>query len=62
MVMYKDNIKIFTGNSNPELAASVCKSPGLDMGFSTVRTFADSKVSVTLEETVRGVTSIADLF
>ena len=58
MVMYEDNIKIFTGNSNPELAATVCKILGLDMGLSTVRTFADGEASVTLDETVRG----ADVF
>ena len=58
MVMYEDNIKIFTGNSNPELALAVCKQLGLDIGKSTVRTFADGEASVTLEETVRG----ADVF
>ena len=58
MVMYEDNIKIFTGNSNPELATTVCKILGLDMGLSTVRTFADGEASVTLDETVRG----ADVF
>ena len=58
MVMYEDNIKIFSGNSNPELAQAVCKRLGLDIGKSTVRTFADGEASVTLEETVRG----ADVF
>ena len=58
MVMYEDNIKIFCGNSNPELAANVCQHLGLDIGKSTVRTFADGEASVTLEETVRG----ADVF
>ncbi len=58
MVMYEDNIKIFTGNSNPELAKSVCERLGLELGKSTVRTFSDGEASVTLEETVRG----ADVF
>ncbi len=58
MVMYEDNIKIFTGNSNPELAKSVCARLGLELGKSTVRTFSDGEASVTLEETVRG----ADVF
>ncbi len=58
MVMYEDNIKIFTGNSNPELAKAVCERLGLELGKSTVRTFSDGEASVTLEETVRG----ADVF
>ena len=58
MVMYEDNIKIFCGNSNPEMAANICKHLGLDIGKSTVRTFADGEASVSLEETVRG----ADVF
>jgi ribose-phosphate pyrophosphokinase len=56
--MYEDNIKIFCGNSNPELAKAVCERLGLDLGKSVVRTFADGEASVTLEETVRG----ADVF
>ena len=58
MVMYEDNIKIFSGNSNPDMAQAVCKHLGLDIGKCTVRTFADGEASVTLEETVRG----ADVF
>ncbi len=58
MVMYEDNIKVFCGNSNPELAQHVCNHLGLKLGLSTVRKFADGEASVTLEETVRG----ADVF
>ena len=58
MIAYGDNIKIFTGNSNPEFAKTVCKCLGLPLGKSTVRTFADGEASVSLEETVRG----ADVF
>ncbi len=58
MIAYGENIKIFCGNSNPAFAASVCKELGLEIGKSTVKTFADGEVSVTLEETVRG----ADVF
>ena len=58
MVMYEDNIKIFCGNSNPELAQHVCDHLGLKLGKGTVRKFADGEASVTLEETVRG----ADVF
>ncbi len=58
MIAYGENIKIFTGNSNPEFAKNVCKCLGLPLGKSTVRTFADGEASVSLEETVRG----ADVF
>ena len=58
MIAYGENIKIFCGNSNPAFAESVCKELGLELGKSTVKTFADGEVSVTLEETVRN----ADVF
>ena len=53
MIAY-DNIKIFTCNSNPEFAKTVCSELWLPMGKSTVKTFADGEASVSLEETVRG--------
>ena len=58
MIAYGENIKIFCGNSNPAFAESVCKELGLELGKSSVKTFADGEVSVTLEETVRN----ADVF
>lgn len=58
MIAYGDNIKIFSGNSNPEFALTVCKELGLTIGKSSVKTFADGEASVSLEETVRG----ADVF
>ena len=58
MIAYGENIKIFTGNANPEFAKTVCKELGLPLGKSTVKTFADGEASVSLEETVRG----ADVF
>ena len=57
MIAY-DNIKIFTGNSNPAFAKTICEELWLPMGKSTVKAFADGEASVTLEETVRG----ADVF
>lgn len=58
MIAYGDNIKVFSGNSNPEFAKTVCRFLGVPLGESEVRTFADGEVSVTLTETVRG----ADVF
>ena len=58
MIAYGENIKVFCGNSNPEFAKTICKELGLELGKSTVKTFADGEASVSLEETVRG----ADVF
>ena len=58
MIAYGENIKIFSGNSNPAFAETVCKELNLDIGNGTVQTFSDGEVSVSLNETVRG----ADVF
>ena len=57
MIAYGE-IKVFTGNSNPEFAKTICKSLGIELGNSEVKTFADGEVSVSLNETVRA----ADVF
>ena len=41
MIAYGENIKVFCGNSNPEFAKTICKELGLELGKSTVKTFAD---------------------
>ena len=58
MISYGENIQVFSGNSNPEFAATICKELGIPMGKATVKHFADGEASVSLEETVRG----ADVF
>ena len=58
MIAYGDNIMVFTGNSNPEFAKTICEKLGIRLGNSEVKTFADGEVSVSLNETVRG----ADVF
>ena len=58
MIAYGENIKVFCGNSNPQFALTVCKELGIELGKSTVKTFADGEASVSLEETCRG----ADVF
>ena len=58
MIAYGDNVKVFSGNSNPAFAQAICRELGIEMGKSDVKTFADGEVSVSLEETVRG----ADVF
>ncbi len=58
MIAYAEHLMVFTGNSNPEFAKTICKELGIELGDSQVNTFADGEVAVTLNETVRG----ADVF
>ncbi len=47
-------IKVFTGNSNRQLAEDVCKSIGIPLCESEVKSFADGEVSCSIKESVRG--------
>ncbi len=58
MIAYAEHLMVFTGNSNPEFAKTICKCLGIELGDGQVNTFADGEVAVTLNETVRG----ADVF
>ena len=54
MISHGKDIKIFTGNANPKLAADICKTIGIKLGENEVKGFADGEVSCSLYETVRG--------
>lgn len=58
MITHGKNIKIFTANSNPELAKEIADRLGVPLGDSEVSTFSDGEISVNINETVRG----ADVF
>lgn len=58
MLNHVKNIKIFTGNSHPELAQEIADALGLPLGAAKVGTFSDGEISVDINETVRG----ADVF
>ncbi|MDR0851372.1 MAG: ribose-phosphate diphosphokinase [Clostridiales Family XIII bacterium] len=49
------DFKVFTGNSNLELAEEISTIIGKPLGKSTVTKFSDGEISVSLWETVRGV-------
>jgi len=51
-------LKIFTGNSNPELAKKICKNLDIPLGKALVSTFSDGEIRVEIQENVRG----ADVF
>ncbi len=49
-----DKIRIFSGNSNPELAQKICENLGVPLGAARVRRFSDGEVMVEIQENVRG--------
>ena len=54
MITHGKNIKIFTGNSHPQLAEEIANILNVTMGKSKVSTFSDGEISVDISETVRG--------
>lgn len=54
MISHGKDIKIFSGNSNPELAQSIANILGVEVGQATVTKFSDGEISVSIHETVRG--------
>ncbi len=49
-----DNLKIFSGSSNPVLAAEVCKYLGIPLGGSKIDSFPDGEKVIRIEDDVRG--------
>jgi ribose-phosphate pyrophosphokinase len=49
-----DNLKIFTGSSNPALAGEVCKYLGLPIGGANISAFPDGEKLIRIEDDVRG--------
>ena len=47
-------IKIITGNANPELAAKIAEKVGVKLSDCVVTKFSDGEISVNMNETVRG--------
>lgn len=47
-------IRVFSGNSNRDLAESICANLGLPLGKANVKTFSDGEVMVEIGENVRG--------
>lgn len=54
MITHGRNIKVFTGNSHPQLAQDIADILGVPVGKSKVSTFSDGEISVDINETVRG--------
>ena len=54
MISRGKDIKVFSGNANPKLAADICKFIGIKLGESEVGTFSDGETFASIYETVRG--------
>ena len=54
MATHSSELKVFAGNSNPDLANAICENLFLDLGSATVSQFADGECSVSIQEAVRG--------
>ncbi len=52
--MIKNNIRILTGNSNPELVRNICEHLSLPLGEALVTNFSDGEIRVEISENVRG--------
>lgn len=54
MISHGKEVKVFAGNSNPNLARAICDRLSKRLGECTVSAFADGEVSLYLGEPVRG--------
>ncbi len=54
MINHGKDIKIFSGNSNIEVAKNIASTLGIRLGDATVSKFSDGEISVSINETVRG--------
>jgi ribose-phosphate pyrophosphokinase len=48
-------LKIFTGNSNPDLAQAIVRYMGIPLGLAMVTSFSDGEIQVEFKENVRGM-------
>lgn len=54
MNLHGKDIKIFSGNSNRELAEEIATKVGLPLGASVVSRFSDGEIAISINEVVRG--------
>ncbi|RBW67639.1 ribose-phosphate diphosphokinase [Bacillus taeanensis] len=55
MANYLDpNLKVFSLNSNPELAQEIVEQIGVNMGKCSVTRFSDGEIQINIEESIRG--------
>ena len=52
--MVNNDLRLFTGNSNPELAQKICDHLKISLSRAMVTTFSDGEIRVEIGENVRG--------
>ena len=50
----KKQMKIFSLNSNPEIAERISQETGIPLGKLSSRQFSDGEIQINIEESVRG--------
>lgn len=55
MISHGKSIKIFSGNSHPQLASDIAEILGVPLGDASVGKFSDGEICVDINETVRGI-------
>jgi len=53
-----NEMKIFSGTANPELAKKICKYLNVPLGKCVIKRFSDGEIFVEIQEHIRG----ADVF
>ncbi|ENH97874.1 ribose-phosphate pyrophosphokinase [Gracilibacillus halophilus YIM-C55.5] len=51
---HDSKLKVFSLNSNPQLAEEVAETIGIELGKSSVKTFSDGEIQINIEESIRG--------
>lgn len=51
---FDPKLKIFSLNSNRELAEEIAKEVGIELGKSSVTHFSDGEIQINIEESIRG--------
>ena len=54
-----DNLRIFTGNANPELARSIAQVLDVRLGCVDVTKFSDGEICVKINESARGLMALS---
>ncbi|MBN2232574.1 MAG: ribose-phosphate pyrophosphokinase [Deltaproteobacteria bacterium] len=50
-----DKLKVFSGNSNPELVQAICRELGVPLSRGIVKRFSDGEIMVEIHESMRGM-------
>jgi len=58
--MVNNNLRIFTGNANPELAQKICGQLDIALGQALVSAFSDGEIRVEIGDNVRGRERLPD--